>query len=199
MTTDAGGGFRIIGEKDSEWIWGGLLIAVTIVLSGRFACAVPFAALAALAALACDRKHGLLLIAAIWLANQAVGFVFLSYPIEFQSIAWGLVLGISAVLSLFAARIVYLFNGLNAFVRTASALLFAFFAYEGSLYVASVVTASSEAAFSWPVMEEIAAINVGSFAVLLCPYGALFAAGLLRQNIFQATGEDFGKIKPETV
>src|SRR5215471_11005195 len=95
---------RSATKKDFQWVWGGLLIAVTIVLSGKFACAVPFAALAALAAQTSDRKNGFLLIGAIWFANQAAGFAFLNYPIEFQSIAWGLMLGITALLSLLAAR-----------------------------------------------------------------------------------------------
>lgn len=162
-------------------IWAGLLIAATIILSGGFACAVPFAALAALAAFSADRKGGIVLIAAIWVANQAIGFAFLSYPLDFQTIGWGLMLGISVLLGLFAARLANsLLKDFSTVVRAGAALLFAFFAYEGSLYAASVATASSEAAFAWPIIERVAAINALSFAVLFCLYRALLAAGLLR-------------------
>src|SRR5215469_7960355 len=95
---------RLADKREFQWVLGSLLVGATIILSGRYACAVPFAALAALAAVASDRKNGFILIGATWLANQAVGFAFLNYPLEFQSIAWGLMLGISAALSLFAAR-----------------------------------------------------------------------------------------------
>src|SRR5215469_1070817 len=104
MSAYAGQVSRLTRKREFQWAWGSLLVGATIVLSGRYACAVPFAALAALAALASDRKSGFILIGATWLANQAVGFAFLNYPVEFQSIAWGLMLGVSAALSLIAAR-----------------------------------------------------------------------------------------------
>lgn len=57
----------------------------TVLMSGVFACAVPFAALAALAAFDSERRDGLLLIGAVWLVNQVYGFAVLGYPIEAQA------------------------------------------------------------------------------------------------------------------
>ena len=58
-------------------------------MSGVFACAVPFAALAALAAFDTDRRDGLLLIGAVWLVNQVYGFAVLGYPMEAQAYLLG--------------------------------------------------------------------------------------------------------------
>jgi hypothetical protein len=182
MSIDARAAARSAGRREIQWAWSGLLIAATVLLSGKFACAVPFAALAALGALASDRKNGLLLIGGLWLANQAIGFAFLNYPIEFDCISMGLALGISAVLGLFAARFAAsALRRFNAFVGAAAALVFAFGGYEGSLYAATLLLGSSEAAYAWPIIAEVAAINAGSFAVLFCLYRTLLASGLLRR------------------
>src|SRR5262249_24065530 len=185
--------------KDFQWVWGGLLVVATIVLSGKFACAVPFAALAALAAHASDRKNGFLLIGVIWFANQAAGFTFLNYPIEFQSIAWGLMLGITALLSLVAARFaIDALRGFNAFIGAGVAFVAAFCAYEGSLYATAFFLPASEADFAWPVIGEIVAINAGFFMVLLGAYHGLLAADLLRGSTNSESGGDFHTTKPQT-
>jgi hypothetical protein len=191
---------RLTTKRDLQWVWGGVLIAATIVLSGKFACAVPFAALAALAALASDRKGGFLLIGMIWFVNQALGFAFLNYPFEFQSIAWGLMPGVSAFLSLLAARFaIDALRGFNALIGAGGAFVAAFCAYEGSLLAADFVVPSSEADFAWPVIKQIVAINAVSFAVLFCGYRALLAAGFLRGSLLPASGRDFQGAKPQTV
>lgn len=193
MSTSSGALSGLTGKRNMQLVCGGLLIAAAIVLSGTLACAVPFAALAALAAISIDRRSGIVLMGTIWLANQAIGFAFLGYPLELECIGWGLMVGISALLGLFATRVaIGALHRFNAFIQACAAFLFAFCAYEGSLYAASVVTASSEAAFSWPVIKEVAAINAGSFAVLFCLYRALLAAGLLRRSILQAEGSFAG-------
>jgi hypothetical protein len=192
MSMDARAAARLPGKREFQWVWNGLLIAATVMLSGSFACALPFAALAALGALASDRRNGVLLIGTLWFANQAVGFAFLNYPIEFECIALGLALGISAVLGLFAARFTTAaLRGFNAFIGAGAALVFAFCAYEGSLYAATLMLGSSEAAFTWSIIGEVAGINAASFAVLFCLYRALLAAGILRERAGLAEKSDF--------
>jgi hypothetical protein len=187
------------GKKEFQRVWGSLLVGTTVVLTGRYACAVPFAALAALAALTSDRKSGLTLIGTIWLANQAVGFAFLNYPVEFQCIAWGFMLGISAMLSLFAARFaIAVLRGSGTFLRAGLAFVFAFGAYEGSLCAAAFIASSSEDASARAVVAEIAAINTAAFAVLFCTHRALLAAGFLRQSLLSANSVAFCGAKPRT-
>jgi hypothetical protein len=198
MSIDARTAARLAGKREFQWVGSGLLIAATVLLSGSFACAVPFAALAVLCALGCDRKSGVLLIGTLWLANQAIGFAFLNYPVELECIALGLSLGISALLSLFAARAaIGVLRGFNAFIGAGAALVLAFCAYEGGLYAATLILGSSEAAFSGPIIGEVAAINAASFAVLFCLYRAFLAAGFLHQHSRLAEKGDFNGI-PQT-
>lgn len=175
---------------------GSLLIVATIVLSGRFACAVPFAALAALTAVSTDRRSGFILMTALWFSNQVIGFALLDYPLELSCVGGGLMLGISALLSLFGAQLaIYALRRANAFIQAGAALVCAFCAYEGGLYAGTVATASNEGAFCAPVIEQIAVLNAGSFAVLFCLYRALLAAGVLRRSALPTEGRE---LKPQT-
>ena len=55
--------------------WIGLLIMPSIVATGALACVAPFAAVAALAGLTLPRREALLTVLALWIGNQAVGFL----------------------------------------------------------------------------------------------------------------------------
>src|SRR5262249_56283086 len=87
-------------------LWIGFLTAATLLMTGVFACAVPFAALAALVAFDTDRRDGPLLIGAVWLANPIYGFTVLGYPHEAQAYYGGLTMGIGAIAAYYAARAV---------------------------------------------------------------------------------------------
>src|SRR5262245_13507238 len=91
---------------DNRLLWIAFLTGATLLMTGVFACAVPFAALAALAAFDTDRRDGLLLIGAVWLANQVYGFTVLGYPHEAQAYQWGLTMLIGAIGAYYAARAV---------------------------------------------------------------------------------------------
>src|SRR5215470_851248 len=86
-----------IGWRRPTWI--ALLVAASIAFSLGFACATPFAAFAAAAALTMNRRSALLLVGLVWLANQGTGFIVLHYPWRTDSLAWGAGLGIVALLS----------------------------------------------------------------------------------------------------
>ena len=53
-------------------IWIALLVIASIAFSLGFACATPFAAFAAAAALTMNRRDAMLLVGLVWLANQGV-------------------------------------------------------------------------------------------------------------------------------
>lgn len=78
-----------------------LLFAIGLSLS--LACAVPFAALAAVGALLLSRFHAVLFALAVWLINQLVGFGFMNFPYDVPTVAWGIVLGGCTVLAAWAA------------------------------------------------------------------------------------------------
>lgn len=74
-----------------------VLVTAAILFSFAMACGMPFAALGALAALAMVPRDAVLLAGLGWLANQAIGFGILGYPLDATTIAWGGVLGLSAL------------------------------------------------------------------------------------------------------
>ncbi|MER9657689.1 hypothetical protein NKJ26_30315 [Mesorhizobium sp. M0152] len=80
-------------------VWVVLVVALSIVFSLALACATPFAAIATVAGANMSRRGALLLTSIAWLANQAVGYVFLGYPTTWDSFAWGAAIGIAAALA----------------------------------------------------------------------------------------------------
>ncbi len=109
----------------------GALAIFSMLFTLGFACAVPLAAFAAISAMSFDRRTALLATGAVWLANQVIGFGFLHYPVDGETLAWGAALGAIALLSCEAAGLVT-----RRFAGVAGALAAfaaAFVTYEGSL------------------------------------------------------------------
>jgi|EndMetStandDraft_8_1072994.scaffolds.fasta_scaffold106989_2 hypothetical protein len=168
-------------------LWIGFLTVATVLMSGVFACAVPFAALAALAALDTERRDGLLLIGAVWLANQAYGFTVLGYPMEAQAYYWGLAIGLGAVTAYYAARaVVSTVAASGALVAAVAALGAAFVAYEAVLYVASLVLSHGEGAFNTDVVAYVALVEAVAFTALLIVHRLAAGAGLVEPNAIES-------------
>src|SRR6478672_11457090 len=85
-------------------LWLALVVGASVGLSLGFACAMPFAAFAAAAALTLPRRGALALILSVWFANQLVGFTALSYPLTASTFEWGAALGAVAVLATLAGQ-----------------------------------------------------------------------------------------------
>jgi hypothetical protein len=86
---------RIVAGLDwRRATWLAILIAASVSFSFGFACAVPFAALGAVAALTLPRQHAWLVLIATWFANQVIRFAALGYPWTANAIAWGVALGV---------------------------------------------------------------------------------------------------------
>jgi hypothetical protein len=96
-----------------------------------FACAIPFAAFAAIAAMGFERRTALVATGAVWFANQTIGFVFLHYPTDAETLAWGGALGVIALIACEAAGLVT--RRVAGAVGAATAFFAAFFVYEGAL------------------------------------------------------------------
>ena len=164
-------------------LWIGLLTIATLLMSGVFACAVPFAALAALAAFDTERRDGLLLIGAVWLVNQVYGFMVLGYPWEAQAFQWGAAIGIGAVVSYYAARwAITELKSSAPVVAVVAALPVAFVAYQAVLYLASLVLSNGEGAFNTDVVAYVALVEVVAFVALLITHRLAVAAGLVEPN-----------------
>ncbi|MFA5900334.1 MAG: hypothetical protein WC829_14625 [Hyphomicrobium sp.] len=164
-------------------LWIGLLTAATLLMTGVFACAVPFAALAALAAFDTERNDGILLVGAVWLANQIYGFTVLGYPHEAQAYYWGLTMGVGAVAAYYAARaVVRTLAPKGALLALFAALPVAFLAYEAAIYAGTLLLSHGEGAFNTDVVFYVALVEVVAFLALLIAHRLAVAAGLIEAN-----------------
>jgi hypothetical protein len=80
-------------------VWSAFLVFGSTAASLIFACATPFAALAAVAALTLPPRLALITTMGVWLGNQAVGFLMLGYPLTASALAWGPILGGVAIVA----------------------------------------------------------------------------------------------------
>ena len=75
-----------------------MLLTVSCALASfALACATPFAAFAVIAAAMLPLRSALLVVTGAWLVNQGIGFGALRYPIDGNTMLWGVVIGIAAL------------------------------------------------------------------------------------------------------
>jgi uncharacterized membrane protein YjfL (UPF0719 family) len=155
-----------LGARRTGWI--ALLTVATIAGSVVFACATPFPALAALAALHMNRRDAFALTAVIWGTNQIIGYGLLHYPQTPDSFAWGIAIGagamIATALAAGAERAVRSYGSLAAMLASLAA---AFVGYEIALRAATMVLPSHPDAFGWAVTLYVLQVNALAFAGLL--------------------------------
>ncbi len=177
---------RDVGQSP---LWMGVLVAASILFSFALACGMPFAALGALAALTLAPRNAMVLAGLGWLANQAIGFGFLGYPLDAMTLAWGVALGLSAFAavgaSLFALRRM---ASAGSAVRIPLAFLAAWAGQQGTVFAASLVLGASETAFAPPVLWFIFWTNGLAFALLFCAQALGARAGLARPPLGQPAG-----------
>jgi hypothetical protein len=154
------------GWRHAAWL--ALLVAASVAFSLGFSCAVPFAAFGAVAALTLERRDALMLIGAVWLANQLVGFGFLDYPWTADTFVWGVVLGAVAVLCTIAAEAAAgRFERRDTIIAALAAFAAAFVVYEGSLFVVSATLLGGLEDFVPAIVVRIVEINAAAFVGLL--------------------------------
>ncbi|MBV9521335.1 MAG: hypothetical protein JO010_00995 [Alphaproteobacteria bacterium] len=147
-------------------LWLALLVASSIAFSLGFACAVPFAAFGTVLALTMPRRDALLLIVAVWFANQLVGYGILDYPRTAESVTWGAALGIVAVLAMLVARAARRrFRGLVT--APLAAFLASFAAYEAMLFIVAAALLGGVEDFAPMIIGRIFAINAVALLGLL--------------------------------
>jgi len=166
--------------------WVVLLAGAGVLTSFALACATPFAALAALAALHLRRADAFGLVALAWLANQAIGYGFLNYPVTWDTLAWGVMIAVAACAALAAAEFAERAAGrrrgaAGALAGHLAAFAAAFAAYEAVLFGATAVLPAEDYAFSLTVVLLLLKINAVAFAGLW---------------ILQRLGERFGLVVP---
>jgi hypothetical protein len=150
---------QAIGAIRPRWLWPALLVAASASISLVFACAVPFAALAVVAASTLPLRQALLTVAATWLANQALGYGVLGYPWSMASVSWGIALGATALISAGTAATARLASR-EHILAFAAALAAAFASYEMCLYLVSFILGGGEEAFAAAMVARIALLNI---------------------------------------
>lgn len=168
----------------TDWrglVWSAVLVALSIGLSLGFACAVPLAAFAAITALTMKRAAALLLVLAVVLANQCVGLTALHYPFGPETLAWAAAFALVGALAVLAAEWAYRSTVLphHPIVAYAAAFLAAFAAYEGGLFLITLLASSDFAPYAAPVVLRILAINAATFLGLLVVGRIAAAIGLV--------------------
>lgn len=159
--------------------WAGTLIVASIAFSLGFACAVPLAAFAAFAALTMSRTEALLLVFAVFLANQCVGFGLLHYPHTTETYIWGVVLGVVSLAATLGA--VWMRDHLSDgwLMPAGAAFLAAFAVYEGLLFAATAISGQGFEAYAAPVVGRIFGLNAAAFVGLLALYRLAAAVGVV--------------------
>lgn len=159
--------------------WIVFLTLASLAFSYVFACAAPFVALATLAAMNVRRQDAYVLTVLAWLANQAVGYGLLNYPRTPDSFAWGIAIGVAALL---ATRTVIALGPqplrTGPVLGTAIGFAAAFAVYELALYAAGFGLGSSDTAFSLATIWYVAKVNLMAMAGLVVLSLAAGAIGL---------------------
>ena len=145
-----------------------------VLFSLALACAMPFAALAAAASLALPKRDAVFAVLLAFVANQIIGFGFLDYPRDAQTIAWGAGIGVAALASLGAAMAVAgpaaRFGRLGAWGLSFAA---AFAVWQLALFAAGQVIGTGSAGFSPEIVFWVLQLN----AVALVALAGLWALG----------------------
>jgi hypothetical protein len=155
-------------ERGVRSLWIALVAGFGVALSPLLACVTPFAALATVAALKLGLRDRAAVLGAIWLANQAIGFAFLGYPLTWGSAAWGVAIGISTGIAALAAAI---FSAKRpAPFAVSLPLLAAFATFELSLDIFGLVLPGSDGAFAASIVFHVLLINVVTLCVIMATY-----------------------------
>lgn len=108
-----------------------LLAAGCALASFALACATPFTAYAVIAAAMLPLSSALLVVAAAWIVNQAIGFGALGYPHDPNTVFWGLAIGAAALAATAAAALLLrVVSRGSQFAAFGAALVAAYCAYE---------------------------------------------------------------------
>jgi len=135
-----------------------LLTVSCALASFALACATPFVAFAVIAAAMLPLRAALLVTTGAWLVNQGIGFGALHYPLDADTMLWGLSIGIAALAATAVAAAALRLQGRTPFVL-ALALLCGYGAYELVLFAATPFLGGA-GSFSAAIVGRIGLTNV---------------------------------------
>ncbi|HUN98582.1 MAG TPA: hypothetical protein VMU69_20410 [Bradyrhizobium sp.] len=138
-----------------------LLTVSCTLASFALACATPFAAFAVIASAMLPSRPALLVVIGAWLANQAIGFGALHYPIDGNTLLWGLAIGAAALAATAAssAALRALQQGRTPLVL-ALAFVCAYGVYELVLFAATPFLGGA-GSFTVAIVTRLGLLNAG--------------------------------------
>jgi hypothetical protein len=161
-------------------LWLALLVGTSFVFTLGLACAIPFAAFAATAALTLSRRDALVSISLVWFANQLLGFTMLGYPWTASTFEWGVVLGVVAILAtLVSRRIAVRLATAPWVVSSAVTFLLAFTVYEVALFATSALWLGGIEDYAAAIQVRIFAINIAAFTAFVVVNRLITPVGLV--------------------
>jgi hypothetical protein len=170
---------RSIGSVAGQsWFLPVVLVVISAVSSWEFACITPFVAFAVAGGYALSAAAAVLTVAAIWLANQAIGFAVLGYPWTVDTILWGFAIGAAALLAAAVACATLRFGLRNNVTAIGAAFVLAFAAYEGGLFLVTFALGGQDA-FTPAIVGHVALLNLGWTVGLVGTYEILRYSGAI--------------------
>ncbi len=166
-------------KRGASALWVALLTAASTATTLALACATPFPALAALAAVHMRRRDGVALMLLAWVASQGVGFFLLGYPRDGSTLAWGFALGTAAVGSALAGyAVVQALDYRSVAARLSLAYAAGFTAYKGIIVGWALVLGGLHTATAPDLLAEQFVRNGAILIGLYGLYRLLVAAGV---------------------
>jgi hypothetical protein len=143
----------------ANFLWIVILTLAGVGGSLVISCVTPFVALAVALAGTVRLRVALVVMTAIWLTNEFIGFAFFHFPWTAFTLRWGVAIGGAALLStLVAATALNRAASLPAFAGLGLALLLGYLTYEISLFVVALFIGGLET-FSPVAIAQIALSN----------------------------------------
>lgn len=168
-----------LSNRGASAAWVSLLTAASTAATLALACATPFPALAALAAVHMRRRDGIALMLLAWAASQAVGFLLLGYPRDGSTIAWGVGLGTAAIGSAIAGyAVLRALDYRSVAARLATAYAAGFTAFKGIILLWALVLGGLHTAMAPDLLAEQFLRNGAILTGFYGLYRALVALGV---------------------
>ncbi|HET7887058.1 MAG TPA: hypothetical protein VFL62_12595 [Bradyrhizobium sp.] len=162
LLSSSANGFRLapVESRHASLFCFALLTVSCALASFALACATPFAAFAVIAAAMLPLRPALLVATGAWLVNQGIGFGALHYPIDGNTMLWGLLIGIATLAATaISATILRALREANAPLALALALVGSYGIYELVLLAATPLLGGASD-FTAVIVAQIGFTNV---------------------------------------